>query len=283
MRPSRRAQASTPKLQQVWTRTVVTVLLLAFGLGLLSFGATQYQRAESRPTTSGPRAETTALASLEHVLDEAKDAPTMAILYGEANAFLTHRVTYSQIHGGVNCAVIRAAQALSTAPEREALGQARQTWLALDRTVTTAQTSVSGNAPLKSVASGRDPYQDLVWDRLNTTVAEVGDVGQLSAAQLAQRTAGARRGERLIAPLIVAAIVLAFLCWFAARRMTRLALAPIVMLRGAAMAIGSGTAGRPINLPGAPAEFQDLAATLNERAASHFVSTRHPRHDRVSR
>ena len=68
---------------------------------------------------------------------------------------------------------------------------------------------------------------------------------------------------------MASALALALLLsWLAARRLSRQIVSPILTLRRAALAIGNSTVVRPIALPGATAELQDLASTINESAAS---------------
>jgi diguanylate cyclase (GGDEF)-like protein len=264
-----RSRASTPTLHQAWTRTVVTLVLLVFGLGLLSLVATQYQRVEFQHTTSGLRAQTSALASLDRALVEVNDAPTVGMLYGSSPGLAKNRAGYGKIRGGVDTAFLAAAQVVWTPAETAALTRARTTWNALDTAIVTAPKTFTHQSALTALAAGTDPFQKLVWDRLNVTEAQIADVAQLSAVQLGKRAAAVGRVEGLIAPVVIVALAFALLMsWFAARRVSRLVLAPIVKLRQAAMAMGGSTAARDIELPGATAELQDLAATINERAAS---------------
>jgi diguanylate cyclase (GGDEF)-like protein len=266
---AQRSHASTTTLHQAWTRTVVTLLLLVFGLGLLSLVATQYQRVEFQHTTSGLKAQTSALASLNGALVQVNDAPAVGMLYGSSRGLAKNRAGYGQIRGRVDTAFIAAAQVVWTPAETAALTRARTTWNALDAAIVTAPKTFTHQAALAALAAGTDPFQKLVWDRLNRTEAQVADVAQLSAVQLGRRAATVGRIEGLIAPVVIGALALALLMsWFAARRMSRLVLAPIVKLRQAAMAMGDSTVAPEIELPGATAELQDLAATINERAAS---------------
>jgi diguanylate cyclase (GGDEF)-like protein len=269
MRAFRRAGASAPTLHQAWTRTVVTLLLLVFGLGLLSLVATQYQRVEFQDSTSALRAETSALASLSYALVEVNGAPTVAMLYGSPKGLAKNRAAYAEIRGRVNTAFLAAAETVSTAPETATLTRAHRTWQALDSAIIAAPSTYSHRTALNGLAAGNDPFQRPVWERLNATEAEVANVAQLNAARLGKQPAAVGRIEGLIPPVVLVAIGLALLmCWLAARRLSRLVLAPIVTLRHAALGIGGTTAERDIELPGGAAELQDLATTINERAAS---------------
>jgi diguanylate cyclase (GGDEF)-like protein len=266
---ARRVHDSTPTLHQAWTRAVATLLLLVFGLGLLSLVATQYQRVEFRRITTGLQAETSALASLNHALVAINDAPTVGMLYGSPKRVAQNRVAYSKIRGNVDSAFVAAARAITSQAEVTDLTRARLTWQALDTVILTAPTVFSHRAALAALAAGKDPFQRLVWNRLNDVETEIANVAQLSATQLGRRTAKLGRIEGLIAPVVVGALALALLMSvLAARRMSRLVLAPIVKLRQATLAMGESSAQRDIELPGATAELQALAATINERAAS---------------
>ena len=104
---------------------------------------------------------------------------------------------------------------------------------------------------------------------MNATEGAVAQVAQQGAANLGTRTAAISRVEALIAPLVVLALALALLLsWLAARRMSHQVLSPILELRRAALAMRDSSMGRPIELNGATAELQDLAATINETASS---------------
>jgi diguanylate cyclase (GGDEF)-like protein len=269
LRKTHHTRSSTPTLHQAWTRTVATLVALIFGLGGVALTATQYQRIAFEHTTSGLKRETTALAGLSHALVVVNGLPTVGILYGNPGNLASNRAAFRVIQGNVNVAFSQTETAFRTPAETATLADANQTWRALDLAINNAPQRFSHQAVLAALVAGHDPFQRLVWDRLNATEADVADVAQLSAAELGSETARVGRIEGLIAPLVAVALALALiLSWQAARRMSHQVLNPILKLRRAALAIGDSNDARPIDLPGATAELQDLAATINDTAAS---------------
>ena len=134
----------------------------------------------------------------------------------------------------------------------------------------TAPMSSSHQAVLAAVVAGTDPFQRLVWDRLNATEAQVADVAQLSAEQLGRRTTAVGRIENLIA-----AAGRQRACAGAAAELARRPADvppdrhpdPHPAPCGSCHRQAPPSSGRS-TLPGATAELQDLAATINESAAS---------------
>jgi diguanylate cyclase (GGDEF)-like protein len=247
--------------------------VLVFGLGVVALAATQYQRSEFDHTTSGLKRQTDALAALSHALVAINGTPTVGMLYGNPSGLAASRTRYRALQVAVNVAFAATEAATTTPTETETLNVAIQTWRQLDQAIAAAPTRYDHRAVLAAVAAGKDPFQAQVWDRLNSTEGDVADVAQLSATQLGQRTTAISRVERIIAPLVIGALALALLLsWLAARRISRQIVEPIIKLRRAALAIGASTGEQPIDLPGATAELQDLAATINETAASLRVS-----------
>jgi diguanylate cyclase (GGDEF)-like protein len=268
-RPSSSPRAPAVTLHHAWTRTVSTLLVLIFGLGLLALGATQYQRVAFERRTSGLRAEMGAIATLNHALVEVSGPPTLGMLYGDAARLAASRVTYRKVENTVNAAFRAADHVVSTPAEVTVLTRALRTWHAMDAAIVDAPTDFVHHSVQVAVAAGNDPFQQPVWNRLIAAEANVVSLAQLSATEPDQKTEAVGRAENLIAPIALGALALALLLsWLAARRLSRLVLKPIVSLRQAAMDIGRSTAEREINLPGASAELQDLAATFNETAAS---------------
>jgi diguanylate cyclase (GGDEF)-like protein len=269
LRAPRPTKTSTPTLHQAWTRTVATLLALIFCLGMMALAATQYQRVEFEHTTSRFQRETSALARLSHALVAVNAAPTVGILYGRPANLPTNRAAYAKVQNTVTVAFAASQRTVFTPAETTALGEADDQWRALNKAVLDAPTTYSHQAVLAALVAGNDLFQPVVWDRLNATEAQVADVAQLSAVQLGRQTTAVGRIENLIAPLVASALALALLLsWLAARRLSRQIVTPILTLRRAALAIGNSAVVRPIALPGATAELQDLAATINDSAAS---------------
>jgi diguanylate cyclase (GGDEF)-like protein len=236
---------------------------------MLSLVATQYQRVEFQHTTADVKAETSSLASLNHALVAINDAPTVGMLYGDPQRVAKNRAAYSDMRGNVNSAFVAAARSITSPTALATLSHARNTWLALDTVILTAPDVFSHDAILADLTTGKDPFQRLVWDRLNDVETGIANVAQLSAIQLGKRTAAVGRIEGLIAPVVIGALALALLMsMLAARRMSRLVLAPIVKLRRATLAMGDSDADPDIELPGATAELQALATSINQRSAS---------------
>jgi diguanylate cyclase (GGDEF)-like protein len=256
-------------LHQAWARTVATLLALIFCLGMVALGATQYQRVEFAHTTSGFARDTSALSVLSHALVAVNGVPTVGMLYGSPKNLPASRASYGKVSNTVTLAFANTTHVMTTPIETRALNNADSQWRALNTAILTAPTTFSHPAVLAAVVAGKDPFQRLVWDRLNSTEAGVADVAALSAVQLGKQNNAIGRVETLIPPLVAIALATALLLtWLAARRMSRQVVAPILTLRRAALTMASTTPDGPIDLPGATAELQDLAATINESAAS---------------
>jgi diguanylate cyclase (GGDEF)-like protein len=256
-------------LHQVWTRTVFQLVAFIVVLGVIALAATQFQRVAFQDTTSALKQETSALATLTQALVNVNGAPTRGVLYGDPEDLNQNLAAYANVEARVNAAFGAAERAVSTPSETATLARAMATWRSLDVVIVTAPATFSHTVVIQAVASGQDPFQQRVWDPLNDTEADIADVAQQSAAQLGRRTATISGEEDLIAPLVAGALVLALMVGgLSARRMSRQVLNPILQLRRAALAMRDSTLEHAIDLRGATAELQDLAATINTTASS---------------
>lgn len=260
---------SSPTLHRVWTGTIAKLLALTVSLGIVAISVTLYQRADLTRTTAQLEATTSAQARLDRAFLRINDPPVIGMLYGTGNTVAPAelRAAYELIRVQINSAFDAARRAMTDPAALATLSSARQTWTALDAGVLAAPARLRSGELQRDLSKGIDPNKRAVWDRYLVVSQDFSQIASDNVKALRRQTTRQNRTDSLVLPIVIGSLFLALLLsWFAARRMKRQILMPILTLRRAALAMRESKLDHVIEFNGGTIELQDLAATLNQAA-----------------
>ena len=262
---------STLTLRRVWVGTVVKLLAIMVGVAVVAVGAAQYQRSAMHEATARMESTMSAQVALGNALLGVNDPPAIGMMYGTGNTVppAELRAGYELTRSAVNAAFDTAEQVMVDPGVSRILIRAKQIWHRLDAAVLAAPDLVASGVLEQDLAKGIDPYKATVWADDRAITIALSDLGTENVRVLQRRSAEQGRTQLLIVPLVLGSLAAALLLsWFAARRMKRDVLAPILELRSAALALRESRLNYVIDLNGGTVELRDLATTLNDAAVT---------------
>lgn len=271
----RRNPARTPTLRQLSVTTVALLVAMIALLGSVALSVTRYQGSVFAGTMSEVRDGSGAMAELDRALIEAV-GPMIVLLYRPDGGADVERgaALYADARDRIVASFDRAQEAIGDTDASAPLAAARLTWEEVDATVVASPEEWPIEKLYASFNERVDPWVKAVWEPLDAMNVQLADTRAALVGEMAQRSEEMSTLQQILGPTVLAAIVVAIaLALLTVRRMSRRVLSPLAEVGHRAREIHDAQTFRPVHVPDAVEEVQDLAEIVNESA-----STLHDQH-----
>lgn len=264
-------RVAAPTIRRTWSAVVAILLVVVLGLGALAAIATQYQRTAFDDITAELEMRAATNVELERSVDAVVGTVGFAIyLPPESLTFEQRWAEYDEAASELTSSISLAADVYPDegSPLATLFDTLRSRWVEVDEAVRIVpEMWAEGELSHGDFATGFDPFEETVWTPLGELRGLLTDMSSENVTNLSARASNVDRVQRVIPPIVAAAVTVALaLALWGARRMRRRVIEPIIELRAAANEIGRGRGAEPIVVDDACAELRELADTLNRSA-----------------
>jgi diguanylate cyclase (GGDEF)-like protein len=260
----------SPTLRAISASTVVILVGMIAMIGGLGFAATQYQGSMFSSTLSSVQETSEVLGELDRSLTESL-GPMIEVLYRPSGGEQLDQSVeaYRESSAAISAAFDRAEEDLAGRGSASELAAVRETWESVDAVVRASPEEWSNEELLEAFSRGFDPWLEQVLIPLDTMDVQRLDTRQATIEEMSARSEQVSDAQRLIGPLLAAMVAAALVVsLLAIRRVSLRVVQPLAEVGDAARKMHDDVSFEPVRVQGAVTEVQDLAATLNEAAAS---------------